>query len=260
MHTRCPKCRAVFKITQAQLAAREGLVRCGKCKTVFSATDHAVPSPASDKRKAVGRRTASRDSAASVELRTTAAPGAPEATLESATTEVTRPAAVAHPKRGTIGASLMWAAASLLALILLAGQSFYFFSIELARDPALRPLLAQFCEHLGCEIGSIYDVRLVELAETSIAPHPRYLNALRIRATLVNRAPFAQPYPTMEVSLTDSQGKTIARRHFKPTDYVDSAQKPEALMLPNVAVSARLDVAHADNRAIGYEIQLVTPR
>jgi hypothetical protein len=142
---------------------------------------------------------------------------------------------------------------------LLIGQFLYFFSVELARDPALRPAMAEFCDQLGCELGATYDVRQIELADTSIAPHPRYLNALRIRATLINRAPVDQPYPLLEVSLTDSQGRVLARRHFRSPEYLDTSRSAEATMLPNVAIGARLDVTAPDNRAVGYEIQLVSP-
>jgi predicted Zn finger-like uncharacterized protein len=248
----------VFKVTQAQLAAREGLVRCGKCKTVFSATDHAVASPPTGKRKGSAKRAAHRELTTRVATEPPQTVGAQQTRRASAGADNTALEAATRPRSRSLSVTLAWVTGSVLALLLLAGQFFYFFSVELARDPVLRPVLAQYCEYLGCETGSIYDLRLVELAETSIAPHPRYLNALRIRATLVNRAPFAQPYPTMEVSLTDSHGKIVARRHFKATEYVDSAQPGEALMLPNVAVSARLDVTHVDKRAIGYEIQLVS--
>jgi len=40
--TRCPGCSTVFRVTQAQLALREGQVRCGHCRAVFDANDHLV--------------------------------------------------------------------------------------------------------------------------------------------------------------------------------------------------------------------------
>ncbi|HKU88096.1 MAG TPA: zinc-ribbon and DUF3426 domain-containing protein [Casimicrobiaceae bacterium] len=40
--TRCPGCATVFRITDEQLAFREGQVRCGHCRAVFDANDHFV--------------------------------------------------------------------------------------------------------------------------------------------------------------------------------------------------------------------------
>jgi predicted Zn finger-like uncharacterized protein len=40
--TRCPGCSTVFRVSEAQLALREGQVRCGHCRAVFDANDHRV--------------------------------------------------------------------------------------------------------------------------------------------------------------------------------------------------------------------------
>lgn len=34
-YTRCPECRTVYRVTEAQLALRAGRVRCGQCQAVF---------------------------------------------------------------------------------------------------------------------------------------------------------------------------------------------------------------------------------
>lgn len=43
MLTTCPECRTTFRLSQAQLEARRGLVRCGHCKAVFNAYDTLLP-------------------------------------------------------------------------------------------------------------------------------------------------------------------------------------------------------------------------
>jgi predicted Zn finger-like uncharacterized protein len=40
MFTQCPECKALFQVSDAQLAAAHGDVRCGQCLTVFSAPAH----------------------------------------------------------------------------------------------------------------------------------------------------------------------------------------------------------------------------
>jgi predicted Zn finger-like uncharacterized protein len=243
MHTRCPECHTTFRVTQAQIEAREGLVRCGKCACVFSATEHLVAAPAP--RKAAGRR-AAREAPQS-------GPVAPSRERAG------EPAPAGAGSRRGIVAPLLWSLGSVLLLVLLAGQFVYFYSAVLARDPALRPAILEACAWLGCEIGPAHDVRLIELAETTIAPHPRYLGALRIRATLVNRAPYAQPLPLMEVTLTDNQGKALTRRQFRPVEYLEPGQARIESMAPNVVAAALLDVTTPDEAAVGYEIQLTTP-
>src|SRR4029453_9318725 len=40
--TRCPGCKTVFRVTDAQLALREGQVRCGHCRAVFNGRDERI--------------------------------------------------------------------------------------------------------------------------------------------------------------------------------------------------------------------------
>jgi predicted Zn finger-like uncharacterized protein len=44
--TQCPACQTRFKVSAAQLAAADGLVRCGRCAHVFNAKDHFLAPPA----------------------------------------------------------------------------------------------------------------------------------------------------------------------------------------------------------------------
>ncbi len=46
MHTQCPKCRTIFRVTEEILAVKAGLVRCGDCDNVFNASWNLVEEPA----------------------------------------------------------------------------------------------------------------------------------------------------------------------------------------------------------------------
>lgn len=51
MLTTCPECHTSFRVSQAQLDHRRGLVRCGRCSAVFNAYDTLLPelaTPAAD--------------------------------------------------------------------------------------------------------------------------------------------------------------------------------------------------------------------
>jgi hypothetical protein len=153
--------------------------------------------------------------------------------------------------------SFFWSLGNLALLFLLAGQIIYFYHDELAADPSWRPVVREFCDHAGCELRPRQDIARIELLQTSIAPHPKYANALRIRATLVNRATFAQAYPGMEISLTSNAGNVLARRTFAPAQYLEPLAS--SALTPNVVATALLDVTNPDGKAVGYEIRLVTP-
>lgn len=249
MHTRCPQCQTIFHVTPAQLEARAGLVRCGICTGAFQADQNLIetlPNNHSTARASATDEIARTDP---IERTVTGQPDSPADDLPLMNEFPLTPKRRRTP-------TAVWLLGSVLLLVLLAAQVAYFYAPQLARDARLKPWLALYCERAGCDLKPPRGTLSIELVETAVAPHPRYENALRLSAVLVNRAEQVQPYPVMEVSLTDSEGQALARRSFAPAQYLESPALHGALA-PNVAVRARLDVTNADGRAVGYEIRLV---
>ncbi len=256
MYTRCPQCRTVFRITPAQLEARGGLVRCGVCAAAFQAGQNqldTLPADADTTRAPIRPDDAGGEGATSSEN--------PVETTERMTTAAAPDddlplmnELLPLPRRRRVPTAI-WYLGVMLWLVVLAAQAAYFYAPQLARDARLKPWLSLYCERLGCDTAPPPGALPIDLAETAIEPHPQYQNALRLHAVLVNRAGRAQPWPLMEVSLTDSEGQVVARRHFTAAQYLESPAAGGAP--PNVAVRAQLDVIHRDGRAVGYEIRLV---
>ncbi len=259
MYTRCPQCQTVFRITAAQLKVRDGKVRCGRCQHVFGADQHLMPKPA--KSVAKGAPSAARKRVVakkSVEPKNTAATSPTEISAPVIPAEAAPPPLVrARPARTR---TIYWVTGCVLLLLLLAGQALIFYGYPFARQtPALRPVIELLCDPLPCRKLPPIDMRHMDLVETQVAPHPRYDKALRIKATLVNRADSVQPYPLLEVSLIDSQGQLVARRAYRPREYLS---KPEAIqkgLPPQVAVSVQLDITSPGAQASGYEVLLLSP-
>jgi predicted Zn finger-like uncharacterized protein len=260
-YTQCPQCQVYFRITVQQLAARQGLVRCGKCGTAFRADERLFDKL--PKKKTHAERAKSAEGRTT--RRRTAAARAP---AQAETLPL-----FAAPERSPGGLRALWVAASVALLVALAGQLAYLHRVELGAQPALREYVAAYCDWLGCDFEPPPDVNRIEL-ETSIAPHPKFQNALRLRAELINRAEYTQPFPRMEVALTDSDGRVLARRAFSAAQYLghtvaEAATAPSLArgphlgpisdeeMNPNIAHHALLDLTNPDNRAVGYEVRLL---
>jgi predicted Zn finger-like uncharacterized protein len=275
MHTRCPQCHTVFVVQPAQLAARDGLVRCGRCMTVFNAQESRVdkaaentPAAATMTQRKPAKKTGGKEKpAAARKAGAKEAPDTPRRRKDTAPRQKTPPEPVST---GPLQLSLpglaprlrtrlpFWILGNVLLLSTILAQGIYFYGSELAHlSPALKPALAGVCHVLGCTLTPPQDINLIDLVEARVAPHPKFNKALRIRATLVNRASFSQAFPTMEVTLSDNTGQVVARRAFKPGEYVEKTRVDGELMPPNVAIPVLLDVTHPDNRALGYEIRLL---
>jgi predicted Zn finger-like uncharacterized protein len=272
--TRCPACDTTFSVTNAHMAARNGLVRCGRCATVFQAKHQLVEPSAAGGGKRQSKATARAKAKVSNRTRSGNEPGraskkqktqpAPALTFEENVADTMSPEEFVTPAvaRIFLGSRqprtrlLLWGLAALLLLVTLLGQSLYFYASELSRQPRLGPWVVTACQQLGCVVRPRQDVTLIELLRTHVAPHPQRPDALRIRASMVNRAGFAQPYPLMELTLTTSNGEIAARRTFLPQQYLTRAALAER-MAPHVVVDSVLDIARPNTKSAGFEIRLV---
>ncbi|MDH5631517.1 MAG: zinc-ribbon and DUF3426 domain-containing protein [Gammaproteobacteria bacterium] len=275
MYCRCPECQTVFSITSQQLQERNGLVRCGHCTTVFRGDQNLVGSPAAAPAKPVK---------APVAVPTPAESSTPISTAADATTPAlpefkidTRPRRHIRPDQTQLSRDeardilkeltgrrpgqrtrpVYWGLGSLVLLLLVCAQTLYYYRDNLAWHPQLGSYIHQACEFAGCTIAPRQDVALIELTGTSVAPHPKFKSALRIKATLINRAKYEQPFPHMEVKLTNRRGETTSRRLFGPDNYLDKEERTSGSMSRNTANRIQLDVTSPDDATEGYEIRLV---
>lgn len=247
MYTRCPECKTLFSLSDAQRKARGGLVRCGRCSAVFQSNDALLDrlpteddSGTSDTKVLAGKRTG----------------GTPPKPKQ-------KPAGAADVEFPLLNAARrprtrlpFWILGNVLLVLVLAAQLLYFYSPMVAAIyPPMDPYVSKACRWLGCSTRPRQNVALIDLVKAQVSPHPKYDNALRVTATLVNRASFVQPYPLLEVTLSDNSGVALARRTFRPDEYLDKAQLGSGLP-PHVAVKVSFDVTSPDPRAVGYEIEL----
>lgn len=280
-----------------QLQAHNGLVRCGSCDHVFNADQQLfddipqkpAPKPTTVRKKTGGANHKPKSTkvkpltAGDASSRKPSRTGrkAPEKPVETATTPRTAKPDRAKPRLDSVSTydvaeseleqllqrpqprrfSFWWIPGILLLAVTLAAQSAYFYRDQLAAYAEWRPYLVDACERLGCSLQPPYDVSRIELIQpTNIAPHPRFANALRLRATLVNRANKPQPHPLMQVTLTDSAGHILSRRTFTPSQYLEHRTTAGTDMPPNLAIGALLDLTNADSKAVGYQIDFFAPR
>lgn len=230
MHTRCPCCHAVFRIVQADLDAAGGWVRCGECDTVFNAgrsLQRELPLEGHAD-TAVDDRKAEPDAGQTL-------PGVLLSELEGAGQGGNGP-------RGQTGWHIVgWGALNCALLGLLLLQLVFAQRAAFAQVPALRPVLTQMCAVADCTLPSRRDVERIEVVRRHVYSHPNEDNALLIDVTLVNQADFAQPLPTLTVTLGDRNGEPVSRRHLEPHEY-DPSIAANARMAPGSPKNIVLEV------------------
>ncbi len=245
MYTRCPQCQTIFKLSEAERTARGGLVRCGRCATVFQSNNTLLA-------ELPRKETTDTPQPARVRVEHSVDATAPGAAPDPKIAEFPLLGRVRRPRTRTP----FWILGNLLLLLLLSAQGLYFYGATLAqRYPPLSRIATDMRQWLGLRTVARTDISLIDLERAQIALRPNLANALRITATLVNRASYRQPFPLLEVTFNGNGGEVIARRVFYPREYLGTTPPP-ADMPPNVAVPVSFDVLNPGNRAVGYEIQI----
>lgn len=130
--------------------------------------------------------------------------------------------------RTSTGFSVVFGGGSALLALLLLVQLAVVFRIDLAtRWPSLRPSLVQLCEAFDCAVGWPARADLLAVVGTELQAIPG-TDVLELTAVVRNRANFKVALPAIEVTLTDTQNRALARKVFAPVDYLASAGEPSS--------------------------------
>jgi hypothetical protein len=77
-----------------------------------------------------------------------------------------------------------------------------------------------------------------------------------VRASLTNRASFAQPLPVLRLQFEDRYGVMIGTRDFEPADYAKDAASAGRLLAPGGSSEAELALADPGADAVGYRLEI----
>jgi hypothetical protein len=145
-----------------------------------------------------------------------------------------------------------------LAVVLLIGSVLavgsYFGKIQLDRDT-----LDQSLVRLGMKDAPpekpFRDTSSIELVSREMLSHPLRPRVLLLNATIVNRAPKAQPYPDVQVRLFGIDNTVISERRFRPTDYLTSTSAMRDGMTPEAYLRFTLEMLDPGDKAVGFELE-----
>jgi len=267
MITRCPACATSFRVTPEQLKAVHGKVRCGQCQRIFNALDTLLD--------AVSETVAQPQPQHELPLMAEAAVENPERLIESPARNIETAAEYGWQAQDTVALlhetgseksalhTWLWAVAASLALLVLMLQALLQFRVELSvLSPQTKPLLQASCKSLGCDLPLPRKVDLVGIESSDLNPDKTNKEQLLLAATLKNRAPFAQAYPYLELTLTDTADRPLLRKVLAPANYLPKSADRSSGFPANgdLAVNLTLVYDHADNVvASGYRLYLFYP-
>ena len=251
MYTRCQGCHTVHPVNAALLARARGQYRCGRCQKLANALDALFdewPS-AGDPLLPPGEPPVLGGTIA-LEKADDRVLSPEEAALLAETPTPDLPSGSKGP-----WLRLTWIT---LGLILLLGSVYtagtYFGKIHIDQAVVDESLVKIGLKAAAPE-QPFRDTSSIELVSREMLGHPSRPRVLLLHATIVNRAPQAQPYPEIQVQLFNLDNEVIGERRFRPTDYLTSTSAMRSGMTPGAYLRFSLEMLDPGERAVGFELQ-----
>jgi len=120
----------------------------------------------------------------------------------------------------------------------------------LAENPNWRPYISQLCTWTGCRLQSWRQPQAFIPFQVTVAADPKQAGALLVQLSFQNTAEWPQPWPQIEITLTDVAGEALAMRRFRPKDYLNAGQDGE--IKPKQTVSVEIALQETTAKAAGF--------
>ena len=262
MFTSCPGCHRQFRIRAGQLSAARGTVRCGYCGKQFNAVERLMDKPLPVHKPAPEETIHGPVSktAGSVETELVEVESVEEIELEEPDfdiPEILREDLAVAPTMSK-KARIFWSLGIVMLLFVAAVQVAWFNrDLVLEQYPELRPWTDKVCEKLPCKVIRDYKTSDIKLLNRDVRLHPHYSDTLLVNATMANQAAKIQPFPDIQFSLFDTNGKMIASRQFTPEEYLDNSIIIKEGMSPKQPVHFVLEVTGPTEGAVSFEFRFL---
>ncbi len=153
----------------------------------------------------------------------------------------------------------LWASLSALAALALLAQYVTYNRDFLVHDQRTRPMMETLCLLAGCELPARVDISQMRSSNLTVRSHPEFPNALAIDVILYNRADFAQPFPVLRMSFTDTQGRELSSRRFRPEEYLSGELAGANLMPRQTPIHVGLSMLDPGEQAVSYTLEFQSP-
>jgi predicted Zn finger-like uncharacterized protein len=151
-----------------------------------------------------------------------------------------------------------WVAGVAVLAFLFAVQVVHSKRNELVKSPGIGPAIAGTYSFFGLTLLSPTDLSAYELRQWGAASDPSEANRLLLRASIVNHATYAQPFPLLRLVLQDRFGGTLGLRDIGPADYLPGGDA-RGLLQPGERADAVIRIVDPGTEAVGFELDICLP-
>jgi predicted Zn finger-like uncharacterized protein len=146
-----------------------------------------------------------------------------------------------------------------LAITLLLQGAYAFRNQLAAMAPQSRPALLALCKLASCRIELPAQIDAVSIETNELQAIAENPDGLLLTALLRNRSTLPQTWPSIELTLSDSYDKPLARRVFGPRDYLGADSSNGKGFPANSEQGVKLQLALDQLKPAGYRLYLFYP-
>lgn len=259
MYTQCPSCHTVFRVLQKQLEIAHGKVRCSHCQSIFNALANLKKQDSEqqeEKTKEVVKEVRPEVSKNKI-IHTESHDADRHALLEDILelNDVVGESSAMSFKFGVM--DFVWLLGCLILVGIAIGQLGYIKRLELSQQPENRATAILICQIFDCDLPPLRDIRAITINNRDIRQHSDVKNALLMNITIINNARFDQPFPRMMLTITGTTGDLIARRIFKPVEYLREHKSSDDVLKSQSPVHFVLEIDDPGKDATGFEFDFL---
>ena len=123
-------------------------------------------------------------------------------------------------------------------------------------EPHVAPLRRELEDRYGLELPERRDLPGLRLVSARVEPHPVRPSTTLLKVSLVNRSTIAQPFPWLELALSDVDGRLVSRRTLSPADYLHNNRLANVIR-SNELRPVTIELLAFPRQAHGYELKII---
>ena len=124
-------------------------------------------------------------------------------------------------------------------------------------SPVVQPLALRLDQHTDLKLPVRRDLANLQLVSARTETHPTRASTTLLKVSMVNQSKIAQPFPWLELSLSDENGRLVARRAMSPDDYLYN-NRLDNLIGANELRPITIELLSFPEQARGYELKLLS--
>ena len=159
-------------------------------------------------------------------------------------------AVAAPPRRGR------WVAGCIVLVLLLALQGINHWRDALASSPSLSAPMGRLYASFGVPLYPHWNLSAYDVRQQGAATDPADNHVVRVRVSVANHAPGAQPVPLLRLTLLDRYGKPIAARDLTPAEYWPEGHPARAFLARDERIDSEIAVRDPGADSASFELDV----